>query len=90
MLSVWAQDFAKICGFCNPENHKPHKKRALGITMLSNSNCSTATKLKAARHSDPKTHARYQRDTAVNQDRRQEAMNPSLLAKKKSGKEALH
>ena len=58
--------------------HKPHGKRALGITMLSNSSVSEHVKLRSSRHSNLKTHERYQRLTAENLDKKYEAMNPSL------------
>ena len=73
-----APQFALKCGFENPMQHKPHGKRALGITMLSNSSVSEHVKLRSSRHSNLKTHERYQRLTAENLDKKYEAMNPSL------------
>ena len=57
---------AKRCGFENVSKHKPHGKHAFGVTMLSNSSVSEQMKLKCSRHSSIKTHARYQRMTDAN------------------------
>ena len=70
--------FATICKFTDAHLHKPHGKRALGVTMLSNSSVSEQTKLKVSRHKSMKTHAHYQRVTTENLDKKYEAMNPSL------------
>ena len=79
-----AQKFASICGLSNPEKHKPHGKRAFGITLLSNSSCATAKKLKASRHLHSNTQALYQQANIVDTDKRQEAMNPPLSNKASS------
>ena len=79
-----AVEFANKCKFDNPELHKPHGKRALGITLLQNSSLSEQGKLKAARHSDMKSHVRYQRDTDENLEKKYEALNPSLISKDSS------
>ena len=47
--------------------------------MLSNSSVSEQTKMRASRHANMKTHARYQRVTQDNIEKKYEAMNPSLL-----------
>ena len=78
-LAEMAPNFALKCGFDNATQHKAHGKRALGITMLSNSSVSEQMKLKASRHSNLKTHARYQRINDENIKKKYEAMNPSLL-----------
>ena len=77
-------EFANKCKFDNPELHKPHGKRALGITLLQNSSLSEQGKLKAARHSDMKSHVQYQCDTNENLEKKYEALNPSLISKDSS------
>ena len=59
-LSTYAPIFANQCGFNDPTRHKPHGKRALGITILSNSGTSEDLMLKVSRHVIVKMHARYQ------------------------------
>ena len=78
-LASMAPVFATKCGFQNALQHKAHGKRALGITMLSNSSVSEQMKLKASRHSSLKSHTRYQRPTNENIEKKYEALNPSLL-----------
>ena len=74
-----APEFAVRCQFQNPYQHKAHGKCALGIKMLSNSSVSEQMKLRALRHSNMKSHARYQRINDENIEKKYEAMNPSLL-----------
>ena len=83
-LAQMAPTFAERCGFDNPRQHKAHGKRALGITMLSNSSVSEHVKMRSSRHSNLKTHERYQRLTDDNIDKKYEAMNPSLRIKEPS------
>ena len=79
-LAQMAPEFAARCQFQNPNLHKAHGKRALGIRMLSNSSVSELMKLRASRHSNLKSHARwYQRINDENIEKKYEAMNPSLL-----------
>ena len=59
-LSMCTLIFANQCGFNDPTRHKPHGKRALGITILSNSGTSEDLMLKVSRHVIVKMHARYQ------------------------------
>ena len=59
-LAQMALEFASWCRFENTKQHKAHRKHALGITMLSNSSVSEQIKLKALRHSNLKSHVRYQ------------------------------
>ena len=51
-LTSMAPIFAKCCGFDDPTQHKPLGKRALGITMLSNSTVSEHLKMSSLRHSN--------------------------------------
>ena len=74
-----APEFAAWCQFENPNQHKAHGKRALGITTLSNSSVSEQMKLRASRHSKLKTHARYQRINDEIMEKKYESMNPLLL-----------
>ena len=78
-LAQMAPEFAFPCGFENTKQHKAHGKCALGITMLSNSFVSETMKLKASRHSNLKSHARYQRINDENIEKKHEAMDPLLL-----------
>ena len=71
--------FADQWGFTNAKKHKAHGKRVLGIMMLSNASVSEQIKLKASRHSNLKSHARYQCVTNENIEKRYKAMNPLLL-----------
>ena len=64
-LSTYAPIFANQCGFNDPTCHKLHGKRALGITMLSNSGTM-------------KTHARYQHLMSESIEKKYKAMNPWL------------
>ena len=43
-FAKWAIEFATLCMLTNPKKHKPHGKRSLGITLLSNSSVSEKTK----------------------------------------------
>ena len=70
--------FAQKCGFVNPRQHKAHGKHALGITMLANSTVSEHVKLRLSKHSDLKTHERYQYLTEESVVKKYKAMNPSL------------
>ena len=74
-----APEYAAQCQFQNAKQHKAHGKCAFGITMLSNSSVSEQMKLIASRHSNLKSHARYQRINDENVKKKYEAMNPSLL-----------
>ena len=65
-FDVMCSTFATLCKFKDAEHHKPHGKRTLGITMLSNLSVSEQTKLKVSRHASMKTHACYQRITPNN------------------------
>ena len=78
-LAQMAPIFADQCGFTNANKHKAHGKRALGITMLSNSSVSEQMKLKASRHSNLKSQARYQCMTNENIEKKYKGMNPLLL-----------
>ena len=78
-LAQMASIFADQCGFTNANKHEAHGKRALGVTMLSNSSVSEQTKLKAFRHSNLIGHARYQCVINENIEKKYEAMNPLLL-----------
>ena len=72
------KNFASICKFEDAHLHMPHGKSALGFTMLSNLSVSEQIKLKSSRHKSMKTHARYQRITPENLEKKYEAMNPLL------------
>ena len=78
-LAQMAPIFADRCGFTNANKHKAHGKRALGIRVLSNSSVLEHMKLKASRHSNLKSHAKYQRVTNENNEKKYKDMNPSLL-----------
>ena len=74
-----ALKFASRCKFQNAKQHKAHRKRVLGITMISNSSVSEQMKLKGSRHSNLKSHAGYQRINDESIEKKYETMNPSLL-----------
>ena len=78
--------FASWCGLDNQHLHKPLGKRALDITMLSNSTVSEDTKMRASRHANLKTHACYQRPTNKNVNQKYKAMNPLLCTSSDSSK----
>ena len=65
-LSIYAPIFANRCGFNDLACQKPHGKRAVGITMISNSSSQKKLNLKTSRHVNMKMHARYQHLTAEN------------------------
>ena len=88
-----APEFAARCQFQNPHQHKAHGKRALGITMLFNSSVSEQMKFRALRHSNRKSHARYQRINDEIIKKKYEAMNLSLLndsSRHATGTDQLH
>ena len=78
-LAQTAPEFTIWCGLENESKHKAHGKRAFGIMMLSNSSVSKQTKLKASRHSNLKSHARYQSINDKNIEKKYKAMNCLLL-----------
>ena len=57
--------------------HKVYGKRALGITINSNSSVVDKTKIWVARHSNLKVHARYHRFTDKTNDTNYERIKPS-------------
>ena len=70
------ENFALICKFEDPHLNTPHGKRALAVTMLSNSSVLEQTKLESSRRKSMKIHAWYQKITPENLEKKFEAMNP--------------